>query len=66
MTLTPLQKQDQIDALKRAIQVLEGIPISTPCAVCVEFSGGYCNRHAANVPPEFQERGCDDFCEVPF
>jgi len=66
MILTPLQQKDQIDTLKRAIQILEGIPTSTPCGVCVEFSGGYCNRHQAHVPDDFQAKGCADFCEVPF
>lgn len=66
MTLTPLQKQDQIDVLKRALVVLESLPVSTPCAVCVEFSAGYCSRHKAHVPNEFQAKGCADFCEVPF
>ena len=66
MTLTPLQKQDQIDVLQRALLVLESLPTSTPCAACVEFSAGYCSRHKAHVPPDFQAQGCGDFCEIPF
>jgi hypothetical protein len=66
MTLTPLQKQNQIKSLQHAIQILEGIPTSTPCAACVEFSAGFCNQFRANVPPDFQVQGCVDFAEVPF
>ena len=64
--LTPLQKQNQIKALNQALLIVESLPTSTPCAACVEYSAGYCNQFRANVPPEFQAKGCGDFVEVPF
>ena len=64
--LTPQRKAEQIQTLRHALLILEALPIVTPCAECVEFSDGYCNQHKANVPPDFQSKGCPQFTEVPF
>lgn len=43
--------------------------IKTNCHSCMYFgSGGMCDRWGAQVPPEVQPEGCDDWIEdeIPF
>ena len=48
------------------------------CYSCIEFNydsrdgtfrgykKDYCNKHGAIVPDDFQEKGCDDWDNIPF
>lgn len=49
------------------LRALEALPALTPCAECLEFDAGFCRRWKAQVPPEAQPAGCDQWQEqIPF
>lgn len=67
--MTPAQRDVQIAALERAIEILRALPVITPCDRCWAFNPdtGSCAHWQAVVPPEARAAGCAEFDEsIPF
>jgi hypothetical protein len=65
--LNPNRKQEAIDVLTSALQLISRFPVVTPCNECENFLRGFCNYYGMEVPPEAQATGCDSWKEViPF
>lgn len=48
------------------IEKLASAPTDESCHTCGLFSGGRCHMHgAAQIPRDFQEKGCSDWDDRP-
>lgn len=64
--MTPWQKYNAINSLKKSIEALEGMQTTTPCKDCASFSPNkYCSYWNQVVPDEHRDKGCDKFYFSP-
>jgi hypothetical protein len=55
------------DPLKMAHAIVGEIQAYSPCRLCLDFSAGHCAQWKQNIPPEWLEKGCDQWLDdVPF
>jgi len=82
MQLNPIEKNKILRALERAIEcvdvqhadplkqahgIVDGIETQSPCRLCLDFSAGHCARWKQEIPPDWLEKGCDQWLDtVPF
>lgn len=65
--LTPAQRDRQVAALQKAIEVVQSMPVIRPCEQCEHFDQGLCHVWKAQVPTEARAAGCDKWEEgIPF
>lgn len=67
-TLTPIEKKRILAELRRAEELIDQLPVSTPCAACLHLlRGEFCDYHEDRVPEEFRLKGCEMWeGEIPF
>lgn len=59
--LTPHDKLNLINALKKAVDEAEKIPTSTPCTLCAFFRFGDCAKWKSAIPANVLETGCEEW-----
>lgn len=57
--LTPHEKINLIQSLKRAIDEAEKMPTETLCNLCVFYRSGDCSKWKEKIPAEVLGSGCD-------
>lgn len=69
-SLTPREKSSMLEKIIEAMNVIDAIPVSTPCRKCQHGEnshGKYCEYFSQDVPCDYQDKGCHNFTEtIPF
>lgn len=63
----PAEKARMVAQLQATLRLLEALPENRSCHGCGAFDAGICQNFNAEVPAEFQAKGCDQWFEpIPF
>ena len=61
------ERERLIHHAQMTLRALEALPALTPCAECLHYNQGHCQRWNAAVPEEARAAGCSEWDEhIPF
>jgi hypothetical protein len=69
-TPTPREKAAMIETLIAALNLIDALPVHTPCSKCQygeNSCGKFCELYEQDVPTDYQPKGCHNWIEqIPF